>query len=211
MWVVDYVSQELKTSLKHRLRCVCRGQSERESNCLIKVRLRNTETDERLRINTHQANFDDIIAKCSPYGYVNTAKEFQTGFDWNADEIFVEIDGLSLQFLGYVDSVRQVVNKAELDFLRALPLSFTPWDELNTIFEWEHSFGICCCTVFQLICYMLHGWKDDKFYIKSGKYGYCVEFTDVEKAKTLIAKATALGINPLIKDAKALSLTGLER
>lgn len=211
MWLIDHVIQELDTSLKERVRCIYRGTSERNNQVRIKLRLRNTETDAVLRIESTQPDFDDIIERYQPYGYVNTSRAFQTGFDWNADEVFLEIDGLSWQFLNYVDSVNIVGSKDELAFIRTLPISFTPWDELRTIFEWEHSIGIACCTLLQLMCYMLHGWKGDKFYIRTGKYGYCVEFTDVEKAKTLIAKASALGHNPLLQAAKALSLSGLER
>lgn len=207
MWVVTTVVSEREGGKDHQ-RSLYRSLYAVGGREPVGVVLRNTETYERVYLSSRTTQmFDKVIAGYKPYGWITSETAGIFNFPSEGDELFVEIDDLSLQFLDYIDSVEYMSDDADADvcdLINRIPTVFIPWDSFSTILEWTYSYGTMACTLFQVICYLPSGWHKDEYLIRVGVRGFRVSFKDIARARALVAKAVSLGYNPLKNDEKEL-------
>lgn len=162
---------------------------------LLDLHLTEYETGNGMRLQCRRwTDFWKEITALNPYGLCR-------GGYAEGDAMYAKIDKLSIDFLGYVDSV-YVVSKADdalLDRTKNLQSAYSFWDDMRSIVDCSSSFNSVAFTLFQIMCFLKDGWVGDKFYLK-GRTGIlqCVEFCDVKRARTMISKATAIGYNPVL-------------
>ena len=162
----------------------------------MQLHLTESETGESAKI-MHQGwkTFLKELESYNPYGWCPGGYE-------PGDAMFREIDKVSLDFLGYVDSVEPVETPSQdlLKSTRYLMDGFSFWDSMRSIVDCSSSFAQHAYTLFQTMCFLKDdGWVGDKFYLKSrsGKLS-CVEFSDLAKARSMLSKAAVTGYNPIL-------------
>ena len=169
----------------------------------VVVWLRNSETRELVKLSSEGSykDFERALEPYTPYGHV-PPRVFNDGTT-SFSTLFVEIDDLSVKFLDCVDKVVVLDcerGSAEFDFVEALKHWVTVWDVDGTILELCSASGDYACSLFQIMCFFEEsGWKGDRFYMR-GKQpgsGVRVEFSDVHKARAMLAKAALVGYDPL--------------
>ena len=164
----------------------------------ILVQLRDSESSDVIRLLGKRdcwEQFDKALAEYNPYGYVMIGEGYC---------FLVEVDTLSIQFLAYVDSVSVYNSHSNVNvqlFTWASKVMFTPYDEYRTILNGRDSGSSAtrsAFTLFQIMVFMHRGWFGDMFYFR-GANGeiFEVSFTDVSKARAMIAKAITSGYNPI--------------
>ena len=160
-------------------------------------------------------NYLSKLKSLHPYGFVDNNVGLSAVTQENN---LVVIDDLSLQFLGYVDSVDEVYvsdSDSKHGFVANLASSFVGLDSELSLFVVD-TLDRCACTLFHAICFCSTGWLGDEFYLYSRRmldpagrgldYAdvvYRVRFCDVVGAKRLLTKAVVNGINPVRDFAKS--------
>ena len=200
MWYIEKIcslSKEPHAVAKEEL-CVYYDALFRRENDIYVV-LRNSKTGRIARLTGEAGkllDFDMDLDKYNPYGYFRK----QAG-----SCMLVVIDELSMQFLEYVDKVESkfaIRDGVIQPLVWSYRLSFWYWDRERTVLNINSRYDTTfyALTLFQVICYMNRGWVGDKFYLRDTDECICeVSFSDIHKARALIAKAAAMGYDPVGK------------
>lgn len=163
------------------------------------VDIRNTEFKQEISLVAKRGsdNFIRDMQMYKPYGWC------PGGYD-PGDCMLCVIDRPSMEFLDCIESVRVVDKDISEDF-KAFCMSLRPgfsfWDEWKTIVDCSSAFIQMAFPLFQAVCFLKKGWRGDKFYLR-GRTDLisCIEFSDLHKAKAMLAKAAVKGYNPMIED-----------
>lgn len=165
----------------------------------LTVRLKNTENREELVLSDKGGwrGFVKDLELYKPYGWC------PGGYDVG-DCMLCVIDMPSLEFLDCIDSVCVVSTDSDEDF-KAFCMSLRPgfsfWDEWRTIIDCSSAFVQMAFPLFQAVCYLKSGWIDDKFYLRGRTDAIsCIKFSNLHKAKAMLAKAAVKGYNPMAEN-----------
>lgn len=187
------------------------------SNWDVRVSLYSTDTQDEVTFKASDGiMIANMLSQYSPYGCGALSEQdvFEDGYPTDGTYLFCAVDDLSWRFLNCVDSVTELI----------LPLSgydvckewtiLSAVDKDKTLFSLElqkmHQFRLFC-TLFQVMRYGKVTWSGDDAYLHSmwaGKVSvnnnkslkrktYRVRFCDSAEAKTLLAKAAFMNINPI--------------
>lgn len=197
MWYIERLSsfgKDLNAVAREEM-CIYYDAAFRRDNDAYVV-LRNSETRQIVRLKAEAGtllDFEYDLERYNPYGYFRK----QAGAC-----MLVAIDVYSMQFLEYVDKVESkfaIRDTVIQPLVWSYRLSFWYWDRERTVLNINSRFDTTfyALTLFQVICFMKRGWVGDKFYLRDTDECICeVSFTDVHKARALIAKAVTHGYDP---------------
>lgn len=203
MWYIEKLQIKDIASVPKERTSIIQNRYSNSMNFVL-VRIRNSETNEFVDLSSEGGydSFEQAMLRYSPYGYIPpcTFKDGSVGFS----TLYVVTDSMSVKFLDCVSRVSVLDSDAGcslISYIDALKHWVTVWGADGTILELCSSAGDYACTLFQMLCFFEEsGWKDDKFYMRT-RYagsGVCVEFSDVHKARSMLAKAAYIGYDPLV-------------
>lgn len=180
----------------------------RDVGSIINLKLRDMDTGRVEELSTYDCSvkvFERLLRRRNPWGYL-VPPPFSSSF------LLVTVDKLSFQFLQYVEIVKPIEFSLDDTWWKSL-VSCHFYDRLGQFVEWWHTDETCICPMFQMMCLLSDGWHGDKYYFKNNELrgrkfnsGMCVTFNDSHKARTLIAKARAMGYNPMGKLGESLGI-----
>ena len=165
--------------------------------CSISLVLRNTETDDVVRLRgEHGAwlKLEKTLMQYKPYGF----ESMQIGI-----YMLIKVDERALKFLDFVESVdfyRHCEDKAVRGLVWSFQQEFWFLDNLGSFVACDDRYADSkyAFTLFDVLVYLKRGWLGDKFYMRcTNSSTCCVSFSDVGKARAMLAKAAVTGYNPL--------------